>query len=293
MEVVYDYPLYRPPSESRSLIFQVTLGCSFNKCSFCDMYRSKDYSERPIEDISKEIELMAKYYPHTRRIFLADGDAMNLDSDKLIKIITKIRKNFRNVERISSYSMPKNLLQKSSAELRALKNAGLDMVYLGLESGNDKILKKVTKGATSDMIVKSCKKAKDADFILSCMIILGLGGRTYTSDHARDTARVISTISPDYVGALTLYMEPNIEQEFHEKFGEPFHPLEDNEVLVELYNLISNINLKKNTIFRANHASNVYAIGGTLPDDKVEILKKIDHLKGHPELFKPKVLRRF
>jgi radical SAM superfamily enzyme YgiQ (UPF0313 family) len=293
MELIYDYPLYRPPSESRSLIFQVTLGCSFNKCSFCDMYRSKDYSERPMEDIFKEIELMAKYYPFTRRVFLADGDAMNLNTEKLIKIITKIRKNFKTIERISCYSMPKNLLQKSADELMALKTAGLDMVYLGIESGNDKILKKVTKGATSDMIIKSCNKAKDAGFILSCMIILGLGGRTYTIDHAKDTAMVISKISPDYVGALTLYMEPNIEKEFHEKFGEPFLPLEDSEVLSELYNLISNINLKSNTIFRANHASNVYAIGGTLPDDKVEILQKIDQLKDHPELFKPKVLRRF
>lgn len=293
MELVYDYPLYRPPSESRSLIFQVTLGCSFNKCSFCDMYRSKDYSERPIEDIFKEIEMMAKYYPFTRRVFLADGDAMNLDSEKLIKIITKIRKNFERIERISCYSMPKNLLQKSADELRALKAAGLDMVYLGIESGNDKILKKITKGATSDMIIKSCNKAKDAGFILSCMIILGLGGRTYTIDHAKDTANVINKISPDFVGALTLYMEPNIEKEFHEKFGEPFLPLEDNEVLVELFNLLSNVNLQNNTIFRANHASNVYAIGGTLPDDKVEILQKIDQLKDHPELFKPKVLRRF
>lgn len=293
MELVYDYPLYRPPSESHSLIFQVTLGCSFNKCSFCNMYRSKDYVERPIEEIFKEIELMAKYYPLTRRIFLADGDAMNLDNEKLIKIITKIRKDFRNVERISCYSMPKNLLQKSADELRSLKNAGLDMVYLGIESGNDKILKKVTKGATSETIVKSCKKAKDAGFILSCMVILGLGGRTYTTEHAKDTAEVISTISPDYVGALTLYMEPNIEKEFYEKFGEPFLPLEDNEVLVELCNLIGNINAKNKIIFRANHASNVYSIGGTLPDDKEEMLQKLDKLRDHPELFRPKVLRRF
>lgn len=293
MELVYDYPLYRPPSESRSLIFQVTLGCSFNKCSFCDMYRSKDYSERPIEEIFKEVELMAKYFPDTRRVFLADGDAMNLDTEKLVKIITKIRKNFKSIERISCYSMPKNLLQKSADELSTLKAVGLNMIYLGIESGNDKILKKVTKGATSRMIIESCKKAKDAQFILSCMVILGLGGKTYTIDHARDTAKIISTISPDYVGALTLYMEPNIEKEFYEKFGEPFLPLEDKEIVDELYNLISDIKLKNKSIFRANHASNVYAIGGTLPNDKEDILQKIDYLKKHPEVFKPKVLRRF
>ncbi len=293
MELVYDYPLYRPPSESRSLIFQVTLGCSFNKCSFCNMYRTKDYSERPLDEIFKEIKLMAKYFPNTRRVFLADGDAMNLATEKLIDIISRIRENFGSIERISSYSMPKNLLQKSPQELKSLKQAGLDMIYLGIESGNDKILKKVTKGATSKMIIESCQKAKDAGFILSCMIILGLGGKTYTKEHAKDTSRIISTISPDFVGALTLYMEPNIEEEFYEKFGEQFIPLEDNEVLDELYWLIEDINLSTDSIFRANHASNVYAIGGTLPKDKGEILQKIDQLKGHPELFKPKVLRRF
>ncbi|WP_148687173.1 radical SAM protein [Candidatus Nitrosocosmicus hydrocola] len=293
MDLAYDYPLYRPPSESRSLIFQVTLGCSFNKCSFCDMYRTKEYSERSLDEIFKEIELMAKYFPHTRRVFLADGDAMNLDTEKLISIIAKIKGSFQSIERISSYSMPKNLLEKSPNELKSLKAVGLDMVYLGIESGNDKILKKVTKGATSNMIIESCMKAKDAEFTLSCMIILGLGGKTHTIDHARDTAKVIGSISPNYVGALTLYMEPNIEKEFYEKFREPFLPLEDSEVLDELYRMISDMHLKNSLIFRANHASNVYAIGGTLPDDKKEILQKIMHLKNHPELFKPKVLRRF
>ena len=293
MELGYDYPLYRPPSEARSLIFQVTLGCSFNKCSFCNMYRTKDYSERPLEDIHEEIELMAKYYPETKRIFLADGDALNLRTDKLVEIITNIKRRFKNIERISSYSMPKNLMQKSIEDLNALKSAGLDMVYLGIESGNDKILKKVTKGATSKMIIDSCNKAKEVNFILSCMVILGLGGKKYTLQHATDTAHVINSIEPDYVGALTLYMEPEIEAEFLEKFEEPFSALEDNEILVELGNLVDNINVKNNVLFRANHASNVYAIGGTLPHDKNQILSKIKYLQTHPELLKPKVLRRF
>lgn len=293
MELAYDYPLYRPPSEARSLIFQVTLGCSFNKCSFCNMYRTKDYSERPMEEIHEEIELMAKYYPQTKRVFLADGDALNLRTDKLVKILLNIKKRFKNIERISSYSMPKNLMQKSMEELKVLKSAGLDMVYLGIESGNDRILKKVTKGATSKMIIDSCKKAKEANFILSCMVILGLGGKKYTLQHAKDTARVINSIEPNYVGALTLYMEPEIEEEFLQKFEEPFAALEDREILVELGNLVDNINVKNDVLFRANHASNVYAIGGTLPRDKNQILSKIDYLKTHPELLKPKVLRRF
>jgi radical SAM superfamily enzyme YgiQ (UPF0313 family) len=293
MEIDYDYPLYRPPSEANSLIFQITLGCSFNKCSFCNMYRTKEYSERPIEEIKKEIYTMSQLQPDTTRIFLADGDAINITTENLIEILKYIKDNFKSLDRISCYSMPKNLLQKTDEELIALKKAGLDMVYLGIESGNDIILKKVTKGATSEMIINSCKKAKKSGFILSCMIILGLGGRKYSNNHANDTSNIINQIEPDYLGALTLYMEPNIEQEFYSKFNEPFESLEDSEILNEMEILISNTDVKGQVIFRANHASNVYSIGGTLPQDKYKILQKIKYLKEHPEILKPKILRRF
>jgi radical SAM superfamily enzyme YgiQ (UPF0313 family) len=293
MEIDYVYPLYRPPSEANSLIFQITLGCSFNKCSFCNMYRTKEYSERPIEEIKKEIEMMSQLQPDTTRIFLADGDALNVATDNLTEILKCIKDNFNNLDRISCYSMPKNLLQKTDEELISLKKAGLDMVYLGIESGNNIILKKVTKGATNEMIVNSCRKAKRCGFILSCMIILGLGGRKYSHNHANDTSNVINQIEPDYLGALTLYMEPNIEQEFYSKFNEPFESLEDSEILDEMETLIYNTDVKRPVIFRANHASNVYSIGGTLPQDKYKILQKIKYLKEHPEILKPKVLRRF
>jgi radical SAM superfamily enzyme YgiQ (UPF0313 family) len=293
MELVYDYPLYRPPSEANSLIFQVTLGCSFNECSFCNMYRTKEYFERPIEEIKREIEAMSKLQPNVTRIFLADGDALNVKTGTLIEILSHIKSKFKSLERISCYSMPKNLLQKTDEELTSLKKSGLDMVYLGIESGNNTILKKVTKGATSETIIKSCKKAKKNGFILSCMIILGLGGKKYSDFHAADTSSVVSQIEPDYLGALTLYMEPNIEKEFYAKFNEPFQPLEDLEILSEMEALVSNIDVKGQVIFRANHASNVYSIGGTLPQDKDKILEKIRYLKEHPENLKPKILRRF
>ncbi len=293
MELNYDYPLYRPPSEANSLIFQVTLGCSFNKCSFCNMYRTKEYSERPLDEIKQEIEMASKYEPNAERIFLADGDALNVSTYNLIKILKDIKENFKNIKRISCYSMPKNLLQKTDEELRSLKEAGLDMVYLGIESGNDTVLKKVTKGATSEMIINSCKKAKRNGFILSCMIILGLGGKKYSSNHATDTSKIINEIEPNYLGALTLYMEPNIEKEFYSKYNEPFQALEDLEILNEMETLIANTDVKEQVIFRANHASNVYSIGGTLPQDKQLILEKIKNLKEHPEKLKPKILRRF
>jgi radical SAM superfamily enzyme YgiQ (UPF0313 family) len=293
MEILYDFPLYRPPSEADSMIFQVTLGCSFNKCSFCNMYRTKEYMERPWEEIKTEIDLAAKAYPNTRRIFLADGDALNLSTDRLTQILKYLKTKFANIERISCYAMPKNLLQKKDDELDRLRSAGLGMFYIGVETGNDLLLKKITKGATSKGIIESCRRAKRCGYILSCMIILGIGGKSYTHEHTRDTARVINEIIPNYLGALTLHLEEGIYNEFMTKFNEPFVPLEDIDILNELERLISNINVSTPVIFRANHASNVYSLGGTFPQDKEKLLSLVSDLKNRPEMLKPKVLRRF
>ena len=293
MEIVYDYPLYRPPSEADSTIFQVTLGCSFNKCSFCNMYRTKEYVERPWDEIKSEIQMAAKFYPDTRRVFLADGDALNLSKDRMMEILKYLRENFPRLERISCYAMPKNILQKKDGDLKEIRAAGLDMLYVGIESGNDVVLKKVTKGATYKTIVQACQKAKHYGYILSCMVILGLGGKTYTKEHSSDTARILSETAPDYVGALTLHLEKGIYHEFMDKFGEPFVPLDDLDVLDELEILIANLNPSRPVIFRANHASNVYSIGGTMPEDREKLLDLIKRLKSHPDMLKPKFLRRF
>ena len=293
MDLEYSYPLYRPPSEANSLIFQVTLGCSFNQCSYCDMYRTKTYSERPWEEIQMEIDITSKLYPDTKRIFLADGDAINLSTERLVEILEYINKKFPSLERISSYAMPKNLLQKTSAELKTLRTAGLKMLYIGIESGSDKVLKKITKGATYKTIVESCKKAKESNYVLSCMIILGLGGKKYTYEHIEETAKIISEVSPDYIGALNLHLDDSLYNEFMTKFKEPFEFLDDLQILNEIELLVSKINPSSPIIFRANHASNVYSIKGTLPQDKVNILELISQLKKHPDMLKPKILRRF
>jgi biotin synthase-like enzyme len=293
MDLEYSYPLYRPPSEANSLIFQVTLGCSFNQCSYCDMYRTKTYSERPWEEIQMEIDITSKLYPDTKRIFLADGDAINLSTERLVEILEYINKKFPSLERISSYAMPKNLLQKTSAELKTLRTAGLKMLYVGIESGSDKVLKKITKGATYKTIVESCIKAKESNYVLSCMIILGLGGKKYTYEHIEETAKIISEVSPDYIGALNLHLDDSLYNEFMTKFKEPFEFLDDLQILNEIELLISKINPSSPIIFRANHASNVYSIKGTLPQDKVNILELISQLKKHPDMLKPKILRRF
>ena len=293
IELGYDYPLYRPPSEANSIIFQVTLGCSFNKCSFCNMYRTKEYSERPWEEIKSEIDVVSKSFPQTERIFLADGDAINLNTEKLIQILDYIKENFPNLKRISCYAMPKNLLQKRPDELTLLNSKGLDMLYIGIETGNDTLLKKITKGATSKSIIDACNRAKKSGFIISCMIILGIGGKKYSMDHMKETARVVSDVSPNFLAALTLMIEDGVYDEFMKKFNEPFETLDDTMILDELELLLNNINPISPIVFRANHASNVYSIGGNLPEDKEKMLALVRSLKQHPELLKPKVLRRF
>ena len=289
----YDAPLYRPPSEAKSLIFQVTLGCSFNECSFCDMYRSKEYSERSWDEVKGEIDMMSKMLPDTTKIFLADGDALNLDTEYMIKIVKYIYEKFPNLERVSCYAMPMNLLKKTPEELDAMKKAGLNMLYLGIETGSDILLKKVTKGATAKTIIKSCKKAKDAGFTLSCMVILGIGGSKYSSENARETAKVISEVKPDYVGALTLYLENGIKDEFLTKFDEEFIRISDSEAIDELEELVTEINVNDKVVFRANHGSNAYNIAGTFPEDKQAMLDKITWMKEHPEVVRPQGLRGF
>lgn len=293
MMPVYDTPLYRPPSEARSLIFQVTLGCSFNECSFCDMYRTKEYSVRPWDDVKSEIDMMAKCQPDTRRVFLADGDALNLDADYMMRVTRHIRERFARIERISCYAMPMNILKKSMDDLRRMREAGLGMLYLGIESGSDAVLKKVTKGAIAKTIIKSVNKAKDAGYAMSCMVILGLGGKTYSEEHIRGTAEVINACSPKYVGALTLYLENGIKREFLDKFGEPFVRITDDEALGELEALINGIDVSEDIVFRANHGSNAYTIKGTFPHDKQAMLERVRWMKDHPEMVRPRGLRGF
>ncbi|KAG2479446.1 MAG: Radical SAM protein [Nitrosopumilales archaeon] len=293
MMLNYDYPLYRPPSEAQSLIFQVTVGCSFNECSFCDMYRSKEYSERSWDEVKLEIDMMAKQLPDTARIFLADGDALNLSTDYMIKIVKYLYEKFPNLERVSCYAMPMNVLKKTPEELKQMFDAGLKMFYLGIESGSDIVLKKVTKGALGQTIIKSVKKAKEAGYTMSCMIILGLGGKKYSKEHIKGTAEVINASTPHYLGALTLYLENGIKNEFLTKYNGEFVALSDDEALNELEELINQIDVKDEIIFRTNHGSNAYTIKGTFPQDKDAMLEKISWMKNHPEAIRPKGLRGF
>lgn len=257
------------------------------------MYRTKTYQERSLEEIKYEIDLISKGQPLTEKVFLADGDALNVKTERLVEILDYLTLKFKSLKRISCYAMPRNLLQKKDSELEVLRNRGLSMLYVGIESGNDVVLQRVTKGASSSMIIESCKKAIDHEFTLSCMVILGLGGKTYTDAHILDTARVVSQISPHFLAALNLHLDENVYGEFMSKFKEPFSWLTDLDILDELERLVTLFDPTREVIFRANHASNVYSIGGTLPTEKPKIQRVIHELKSHPEMLRPKIVRRF
>ena len=194
---------------------------------------------------------------------------------------------------LSGFAMADTWKEIKAEELKKMNEAGLNMFYLGIESGSDIVLKKVTKGAIAKTIIKSVNKAKEAGYVMSCMVILGLGGRTYSKEHIKGTAEVISACSPNYVGALTLYLENGIKQEFLDKYEGEFIRINDDESLEELYDLINQIDTKDEIVFRVNHGSNAYTVKGTFPQNKQEMLDKVEWMKKHPEIVRPEGLRGF
>lgn len=286
----YDYPLYRPPSEAYSLIIQATLGCSQNKCTFCSMYKSKKFTIKPLEQIKKEIDFFRRYVKKAERIFLADGDALIMPMKILKEIFIYINEKFPEAERISLYGSPKSILLKTPEELLELKNLGLGLIYLGVESGSDKILSSVKKGVSREEIIAAGKKVKKVGIPLSVTAIAGLGGKENSIEHAVETASLISEINPDYFGVLTLMLEEGTELLEEYKKGN-FIPLSSSEILEETKLMIKNINVKEKCIFRSNHASNYVSLKGTLPYEKENILKTINSALENNEI-KSEFLRR-
>lgn len=289
-EYEYDYPLYRPPSEAYSLIIQATLGCSHNKCTFCNMYKNKKFRIKPLEQIKQEIDFFRMYIKKAERIFIADGDALIIPMKILKEIFLYIKEKFPEVKKISLYGSPKSILLKKEEELQELKNLGLELIYLGVESGNDKILEKIKKGATKEEILKAGRKIKNAGLSLSVTVIAGLGGKENSKEHSIDTAKLISEINPDYLGVLTLMLEDGTELLEEYKKGN-FNILSNVEILEEIKLMVENINLKRDCIFRSNHASNYVSLKGTLPYEKENIINSINYALKNNEM-KDDYLRR-
>jgi radical SAM superfamily enzyme YgiQ (UPF0313 family) len=290
IDSIYEGSVFRPPSEAYSLILQATIGCKHNKCTFCGTYREKEFRIKPFEKLQKDVEIVYPHYKNIDRIFLADGNALVIPTPDLVKILKYLYMKFKKVERIGTYACPGDILQKTPEELGQLKQAGLGIIYIGLESGSDKILKQVRKGALSKHMIQAAKKVKEAGIKLSVIMILGLGGKAGSEEHARESGRVLSEMDPDYIGALTLMVVEGTEV-YNEVQAGKRDLLEPRGIFAELRTLIDNINVN-HAIFRANHASNYIPTGGTLPEDKDRILKKLDKILESDDVsFKPEYLR--
>lgn len=273
----YDYPLYRPPSEGLNLIIQVTLGCSHNKCTFCNMYKSKKFTIKSLEEIKQEIDMFSRMYGHIEgiRIFLADGDALIIPMEKLRQIMLYLREKFPKFDRISMYASPKSIRLKTPEELKELNSLGLKLIYLGVESGSDKILAHIKKGVTKDEMLEAGLKARAAGIQISVTVITGVAQKDGSEEHALETADIISKMNPDFFSILTLRIYEGTE--FYDEYvSGNFKRLSDADILREVKMIIANINVKEPCVFRSNHASNYLPLGGTLPYDKERICAVID-----------------
>lgn len=284
----YEGSIYRPPSEARSLIVQVAVGCAHNKCTFCSMYKDKSFRIKSWEEIKEDLDEARENYRYIKRIFLADGDALVIPAKKLIQILDYIKEIFPECERVGIYAAPKDILLKSEEDLKALKESGLGIVYIGIESGDDQILKDIEKGVSSSEIISSGQKLKAAQIPISITLISGIGGKEKTKEHAMESARVVNRINPEYVSFLTLMLEEGTPL-YEDWQNDKFSLLSPKEALEEIRLFIENTDLK-GSIFRANHASNYISLGGILNEEKDELLKNIDEALSE-DFFKPEHLR--
>ena len=293
MLINYDMPLWRPPSEANSFILQATLGCSFNHCSFCSMYRAKTFAVRPLAPVQAEIQAVARAWPGVQRVFLADGDALAAPTDHLLAILAALHAAFPRLERTSSYALPANLLKKSVEELTQLRENGLTLLYYGIETGAADLLKRITKGATPEVMVTGLTKAKQAGFKVSATMILGLGGQTCWREHVDATADLVNQVALDYLSTLQLMIDPSIHEEFHRKFREPFREQDDHALLMEQARLIERLNPPAPLVFRSNHASNALALAGELPRDRERLLAQLQLALAGAVQLRPEWLRGY
>lgn len=269
----YEGRVFRPPSEAYSLIVQVTVGCSHNKCTFCDMYKEKRFHLRKLEDVLEDFNIARRQYRYIERVFLADGDALIRKTEDLAAILKHIRKVIPECRRVTSYGSPKSILTKSPEDLALLHSLGLEMIYLGLESGNEQVLKHINKGVTVEDIVRAGQMVKDAGMKLSVTAISGLGGTEMWKEHAIDTANAFSRMKPDYIGLLTLMFEGDVPLRRECEAGK-FHLLTAPQVAKETLLMLEHID-SEGSVFRSNHASNYLTLKGTLNRDREAMCEQI------------------
>jgi radical SAM superfamily enzyme YgiQ (UPF0313 family) len=279
--VSYIEPVFRPPSEAHSLILPVTNGCSWNSCTFSEMYTAeqKKFRAREENQVLEEIRRSGEQLI-VQRIFLADGDAMVLPTRRLLTILQAIREHMPSVERVTSYCLPRNLKRKSVEELKELREAGLAMLYIGAESGDDEVLERVNKGETLESTEQALTKAGDAGMQRSVMILNGLGGKTLSEQHALNSARLMNATQPEFVSTLVVSFPQGMER-YKERFPD-FEPLDQQSLFLELKQFMETLELN-DTVFRSDHASNALVLKGVLGPDKERLLAQVQNAIERPE----------
>jgi radical SAM superfamily enzyme YgiQ (UPF0313 family) len=287
----YEGMIYRPPSEAYSLILQVTVGCSHNKCTFCGSFKDKKFRVKSLDEIREDVEEAKAYERYVRKVFLADGDVLILPQKRLLPIVEMVRKSFPRLERIGVYGNVKSVLKKKPEELKALKELGVGIVYLGVESGDQVTLDRVCKGTTTEKMVEAAARLREAGITLSVTVLLGLGGVERSEIHAEETGKLLSSMAPDYVGALSLIVVPGtpLAKEIEEG---TFVVPDPYQMLKELSIMISNTNVT-HTFFASNHASNYLPVKVWLPEDKSRALRAIMHVLNQrdPSMLRPESSR--
>ena len=279
----YIEPVFRPPSEARSLILQVTNGCSWNRCTFCEMYTQpqKTFNHKPLELLEEELASVAHTGLPIRRIFLADGDAMSLSVRRLTAILEAVRRHLPGVQRISSYCLPRNLRHKSADDLRGLADLGLTLYYVGCESGDDDVLRHVNKGETFDSSLSALATIHAGGAKSSVMILNGLGGQALSHPHAVNSARLMNEAQPHYLSTLVVSFPTGMER-FQAGYDGQFVPLDQPGLFQEMRWLLETLELR-NTVFRSDHASNYLVLKGTLGRDKARLLAQVNQALERPE----------
>ena len=285
----YEGDVYRPPSEARSLIIQVTIGCSHNTCTFCHMYMGKQFRIRKREEILADLEECSREFgKYVRRVFFADGDALIVKTPLLLELLAYVKDHFPNVERVTAYGTASDVLRKSEEELRALANAGLEMVYLGAESGDDEILLQIKKGQTAAELIEAGRKLKRCGIKTSVTLISGLGGPEGMEKHALGSARLINEMNPEYAAILSLQLREDSPMAQEVLRGE--RKLLTADQTVEETEIFLNAIDSPGTIFRSNHASNYVSLAGVFNDDIPEMLEQLEDAKARHH-YRPEWMR--
>ena len=274
----YEGTVYRPPSEARSLIIQVTVGCAHNRCTFCNMYKAKDFRVRSMEEIMEDLrEAHNSYGAYVQKVFLADGDALVLQTEKLLEILKAVRELFPNCTRVASYGTAQDILRKSEEELKSLQKAGLGIVYVGAESGDDEILASICKGVTAEELKAAGQKLKRCGIQTSVTLISGLGGRSKVEEHARSCAELISAMNPEYASFLTLRLYEGTPM-YDDVVTGRFERITADEIVDEMKIFLEHVD-SPGTVFRTNHASNYVVLAGNLNEDIPSMLAQLDEAK--------------